>query len=60
MHVTPRGTPVYQQDVFFNPKKNVSDKSRWKYGKFGGRSYVHADKIDIGHREVRRVSEFIR
>lgn len=60
MHVTPVGTPVYQQDVFFNPRKNVSDRAKWAYGKFGDRKYVDGHVIDIGHRESRDLKEFVR
>jgi phytanoyl-CoA hydroxylase len=59
MHVTPERTPVYQQDVFFNPGKHVPDRARWSYGKFAGRKYVDGDTIDIGHRERRPVRDFV-
>jgi phytanoyl-CoA hydroxylase len=59
MHVTPVGTPVYQQDVFFNPRKRVRERANWRYGKFGGRKYVDGDFIDIGHREKRKLTDFI-
>jgi phytanoyl-CoA hydroxylase len=59
MHVTPEGTPVYQQDVFFNPGKRVPDRARWSYGKFAGRKYVDGDTIDIGHNERRPVRDFV-
>jgi phytanoyl-CoA hydroxylase len=58
MHVTPIGTPVYQQDVFFNPAKRVSDRAKWAYGKFGNRKYVEGKRIDIGHRENRSIEDF--
>lgn len=60
MHVTPVGTPVYHQDVFFNPAKRVSERARWRYAKFDGRKYVDGHKIDIGHRENREVADFVR
>lgn len=60
MHVTPEGTPVYQQDVFFNPSKRVREVAKAStYRRAGSRKYVFFDHIDIGHRENRRVSEFI-
>jgi ectoine hydroxylase-related dioxygenase (phytanoyl-CoA dioxygenase family) len=59
MHVTPVGTPVYQHDVFFNPGKSVPTHASWSYAKFGGRKYADGDTIDIGHKERRRVAEFV-
>ncbi len=60
MHVTPVGTPVYQQNVFFNPQKKFSERAKWAYGKFGGRRYVDGHVIDIGHRENRDLKDFVR
>ena len=31
MHVTPRGMPVYHQDVFFHPAKDVPSVAQFKY-----------------------------
>lgn len=60
MHVTPHRTRVYQQDVFFNPAKHVPEKVRASsYRKFGGRYHLFFDEIDIGHRERRKVAEFV-
>ena len=59
MHVTPKGTPVYHQDVFFNPGKRVPDRASWSYGKFGGRRYVAGTNIDIGHKEIRPVRDLV-
>jgi phytanoyl-CoA hydroxylase len=59
MHVVPEGTPVYQQDAFFNPRKHFPTRASWKYEKFGGRKYVRYPNIDIGHREVRPLSDFV-
>jgi ectoine hydroxylase-related dioxygenase (phytanoyl-CoA dioxygenase family) len=59
MHVTPKGTPVYQQDVFFNPSKQVPEHALWPYGKAGDRKYVAFDSIDIGHREAHPLSDFV-
>lgn len=58
MHVVPEGTPVYQQNAFFNPRKPFPERAPWKYEKFGGRKYVRFRNIDIGHREVRPLSDF--
>lgn len=60
MHVTPEGTPVYQQDVFFNPRKPMPETASWSYLKFRGRKYAKFRSIDIGHREVRRLRDFVR
>ncbi len=60
MHVTPEGTPVYQQDVFFNPRKPMPEKAKWSYRKCAGRKYADFHNIDIGHREVRKITEFVR
>lgn len=60
MHVTPVGTPVYQQDVFFNPAKQVPDRAAWAYEEFAGRKYARFDSIDIGHRERRPVTDFVQ
>lgn len=59
MHVTPEGTPVYQQDAFFNPRKRLPERARWRYGKSAGRKYARFRNIDIGHREVRPLTEFV-
>lgn len=59
MHVTPEGTPVYQQDVFFNPRKPMPERSRYKYLKFRSRKYARSKHIDIGHREVRPLADFV-
>jgi phytanoyl-CoA hydroxylase len=48
-HVTPRGVPVYFQDVFFNSKKEVPSTSKAEYGEFEGRSYTIYDSINVGH-----------
>jgi phytanoyl-CoA hydroxylase len=60
MHVTPYRTRVHQQDVFFNPAKQVPEKVRASgYRKFDGRHHLFFDEIDIGHRERRKVAEFV-
>ena len=60
MHVTPPGTPVYHHDVFFNPAKQVSERAKWAYRKFDGRKFVAGNSVDIGHKEQRPVSDFVR
>ena len=36
-HITPENTPVYQQDAFFNPKKELNDFPNWSYTSISGR-----------------------
>jgi phytanoyl-CoA hydroxylase len=60
MHVTPAGTPVYQQNVFFNPRKQVPDRAAWSYRDYKGRKYVNGDIVDIGHKERRPLRDFVR
>jgi hypothetical protein len=60
MHVTPEGTPVYQQNVFFNPKKKVRDHASWSYGQHAGRKYVSDDHVGIGPKERRPLTGFVR
>lgn len=60
MHVVPEGTPVYQQDVFFNPRKPMPERAQWSYLAFGGRKYAKFRSIDIGHREVRHLRDFVQ
>ena len=60
MHVTPEGTPVYQQDVFFNPGKKASDKAPWRYAKFGGRNYANGKFVDIAGKERHALTDFIQ
>jgi hypothetical protein len=60
MHVVPEGTPVYQQDAFFNPRKPLPERAKWNYEKFGGRKHVRFRNIDIGHKEVRPLSDFVQ
>jgi ectoine hydroxylase-related dioxygenase (phytanoyl-CoA dioxygenase family) len=59
LHVTPVGTPVYHQDVFFNPKKVVSDKCKWDYVKYKDRSYAHHFFVDFGHTDPHPPSSFV-
>lgn len=59
MHTTPEGARVYQQDAFFNPDKYFPERAKWRYGTFAGRKYVENDSIDIGHREIRPIRDFV-
>lgn len=36
-HVTPENTPVYHQDAFFNPYKDLSEHPSWPYAQLDGR-----------------------
>src|SRR3954451_16412264 len=49
MHVTPVGMPVYQQDVFFNPDKDVADVAQWRYLDDHGRKVAVFTAVDFGH-----------
>ena len=53
-HVTPVGMPVYLQDVFFNPSKEVSEYTDWKYGEFKNCFVRYGDSININN--IRNVS----
>jgi phytanoyl-CoA hydroxylase len=59
MHVTAEGTPVYQQNVFFNPGKSVPERARWKFASYKGRKYVDGDFIDIGGVERHSLADFV-
>lgn len=50
MHNTPVGVPVYHQNVFFHPSKQVSEKTPWGYREVDGRmiaDFRHG--ISFGH-----------
>jgi ectoine hydroxylase-related dioxygenase (phytanoyl-CoA dioxygenase family) len=49
MHVTPRGMPVYQQDVFFDPDKDVPSVADFGYFTDGGRAIAKVGNIDFNH-----------
>lgn len=52
MHVTPLGTPVFHQDVFFDPDLEVSETPSWTYARHGGRRYAEFQAVDFGHEYV--------
>ncbi|RDS83489.1 phytanoyl-CoA dioxygenase family protein [Dyella psychrodurans] len=52
MHVTPRGMPVYQMDVFLQPSKPVPERASWRYYRHRDRSIARFDRIDFGHKYV--------
>jgi phytanoyl-CoA hydroxylase len=60
MHVTPFGTPVYHQDVFFNPAKDVPDTAPWRYYEYGGRKIAKLGVVDFGHEYTLRVDSLHR
>jgi phytanoyl-CoA hydroxylase len=49
MHVTPRGMPVYHQDVFFHPAKDVPPVAQFGYYLHGERSIAASQSIDFAH-----------
>lgn len=49
MHVTPRGVPVYHQDVFFDPGREVPEVAPWGYAKRGQRAYAAFGEVDFAH-----------
>ena len=49
MHVTPRGMPVYHQDVFFHPAKDVPSVAQFKYYMHGERSIAASHNVDFAH-----------
>jgi phytanoyl-CoA hydroxylase len=59
MHVTPHGVPVYHQDVFFNPDREVSYAANWVYREAGGRKYADFPVTNFGHRFDYRPAEFL-
>jgi len=58
MHTTPVGVPVYHQNVFFNPTKEVPIDSSWGYDRLDGAMFVGHDEVDFAHREQFNVSTF--
>lgn len=59
LHVTPVGVPVYHQDVFFNPSKEVPSNARWEYLEFGGRLYANHPFVEFGHTDPQPPSAFV-
>jgi phytanoyl-CoA hydroxylase len=60
MHVTPVGVPVYKQDVFFNPRRDVSHSAEWSYIDFDGRKYANLLQMSFGHTAVFTPDDFER
>lgn len=58
MHVVPENTPVYHQDVFFNPRKSVPLHAGWEYGNYKNRKYAKHQFIEFGHQDPQPPSAF--
>jgi phytanoyl-CoA hydroxylase len=50
MHVVPADTPVYHQDVFFNPYNEASDQLEATYAERDGRRFMFHGTADFGHK----------
>lgn len=59
MHVVPRDTAVYHQDVFFDPDKVVPATMSWSYGESRGRRFIEHESIDVEHRAARAVRDLV-
>lgn len=59
MHVTPEGTPVFHQDVYFDPSKKVPTTPRWSYFKQGDRRIAHFVSVGFGG-DVKRPSFMLK
>ncbi len=60
MHVAPVGTPVYHQDVFFNPAKPMPETSAWKYLDCKERKYAKHQFVEFGHVDPTPPKAFVR
>lgn len=60
MHVTPAGTPVYHQHVFFNPQKNVPVEAGWGYLDFEGRKFAQHQFVDFAHQDPHPPEAFVQ
>lgn len=58
-HTTPKGVPVYHQNVFFNPQREVPYQAGWPYELYGDRYYAKHPVIEVGHIDPRRAEEFV-
>lgn len=59
MHVAPVGTPVYHQDVFFNPGKPMPETSAWKYLDCKDRKYAKHQFVEFGHADPTPPTAFV-
>jgi hypothetical protein len=60
MHVTPRGMPVYHQDVFFHPAKDVPSVAQFEYYVDGDRSIAASWSVDFAHEYRVAISQLYR
>jgi phytanoyl-CoA hydroxylase len=51
IHSTPTGTPVYQQNAFFNPDAKFCDSPGWGYWEFPEGNVMSQDRSDIMHQK---------
>jgi phytanoyl-CoA hydroxylase len=58
MHTVGEGTPVYQANAFFNPRKTLPSLASWDYNEVGDRKYVKHDCVQIMHQAPRLPSDF--
>ncbi len=49
VHTTPVNTPVFHQNVFFNPKKSAVKKALWGYDEINDRKIAQTGPLSIGH-----------
>lgn len=54
MHVMPKNTAVYHEDIFFNPNKSAPEKKRLTYQTKGTTQYMYRSKVGLGH--TRKIS----
>src|SRR6185437_11802648 len=58
IHTTPRDTPVYHHDAFFNPSRDFPTNARWHTDPAGGRRYVPHYTMSFGHDDPHPASDF--
>lgn len=49
MHITPKNTPVYHNQAFFNPDFKMADAFEWNYSKKEGREFIHHESFSFEH-----------
>jgi phytanoyl-CoA hydroxylase len=59
VHTTPTGTPVFHENVFFNPSKRVSDEATWQYIVAPTADIVKQTHIDIMHERQVPINELL-
>lgn len=50
MHTTPIGTPVYHQNVFYNPNKDYPTRSGWAYEMHRRRQFAKHPEVSFDHK----------